>query len=710
MSKRGNAKSAPVQTEQNQSDEITNKQLDMLWSKIQNSPIKEKDLILKSLNETTLKVLRTRNNPYKKPVISGNTTRLIAFNFINLSEKYMKNYTMTSLIGFIYRMNEEYEPKGSENYISENDSKFANPYNKKVKELIVTKPRDLLKQQIMDTNARIENLKGKTDETSLKDLKTLSKTSYVLRAKFMKYEMALLKSSNDELKNKHVATAKSRDSVLESIRVNDIEIEKCVARVSYKENFDKTEFEKKSQAKKSTTEKSTEKSATGVESKELIIDIEPKVRPGMTSVPNLDKQDGNEEFRKRNLDSFIGELNNKKKLSEKYSEQVKELVKECKELEIALSEKASKLEEYQRAFKTLKDDYQKRIKTKQTTLLDNVEVDRYEPSEEDMNNLADEVKKELNILETAEEYADKHKQIIQDFLDTYLRYDPNEHVRSAYRPDSSDPERTELKNETVPERSIIPPEDTFYRWTRYDENNFEALRQATDDIYRERSDLEASIVPLGYFEGATIEEAQEKFDEFKRKYADEFETDVICAKFAVHNLMGPFKENRDRIDFYQKNTEIIKRMLDKQSEDAKIGKLLTTDRAKKKKDAEERKNPGGTKGSEYLRKLNPSLELEKHGAKHISELDKQDKKDQNDKKERETVTINDLPRDNNELTKDEVEIRVHSIKPKIGKGGRRIRGFAEQWNLHVPAEQTREDSAIVETPGEFQKKLLKKKV
>src|SRR4051812_16866160 len=86
--------------------------LTKLWNIIKTADQETRKKIIAGLPEKTLFLLRTKQNPYQKPVYKGNKDKLLCFNVINLREKYQQRFAMTSLIGFIYRMLDEFEPPG----------------------------------------------------------------------------------------------------------------------------------------------------------------------------------------------------------------------------------------------------------------------------------------------------------------------------------------------------------------------------------------------------------------------------------------------------------------------------------------------------------------------------------------------------------------------------------------------------------------------
>ena len=130
----------------------------------------------------------------------------------------------------------------------------------------------------------------------------------------------------------------------------------------------------------------------------------------------------------------------------------------------------------------------------------------------------------------------------------------------------------------------IPPQDTFHRWQYYMEVNFEALRTATDSIYHDRPDLDLALILYRGFEGPP-DEVSADFEKFYQKHQDEVISDIRAIDMGGWTLLGDFKANRDKINFYNKNTEVLKRILDRHAEDKKMGQELMRNRVRQAKAA-----------------------------------------------------------------------------------------------------------------------------
>ena len=118
------------------------------------------------------------------------------------------------------------------------------------------------------------------------------------------------------------------------------------------------------------------------------------------------------------------------------------------------------------------------------------------------------------------------------------------------------------------------------------EVNMEEIRNVVSCLYDEKPDLDFALHIYDVYEG-TQEEIDEKKKTFITKYNEELASDVKVIPLEKWALLGNFKENRERIDFYNRHTEVLKRILDKHEQDKKLGKDLMMKRvrtAKKKND------------------------------------------------------------------------------------------------------------------------------
>lgn len=167
--------------------------------------------------------------------------------------------------------------------------------------------------------------------------------------------------------------------------------------------------------------------------------------------------------------------------------------------------------------------------------------------------------------------------------------------------------------DTLATLRVVPSADVYYNWTRYTENHYEEIREAVAALYMEKPDLEFSVILYDAFK--TPEAAKT----FLQQHANEFKWGVEHIQNNAVCLLGPFKENRNRVDYYNKNTEVLKMMHDQQEADHKLGKDIMEKqvRVKKRKNIEEA-GPDAPGLAAYSRAMNVMTDL---GAKKIISVD-----------------------------------------------------------------------------------------
>jgi hypothetical protein len=692
----------PVREEAVRAQQSFEDDLDKLWIIIKKATPERAAEIMSQLDEKTITALRTKKNPYKKPIFKGNKNRVLAFHVINLTERYLQRFAMTSMIGFTYRMLDEYQPEESKKYPSENDALFGNPHVKKVNELKRNRPREIYTTRATEIAHRIAELRSSEGAGADVDaeLRTLAKESFIVRAKLHKYELQLLQEERKKSKDK----VKLLNAEIENIDLGIASAEKEIPKTQ--------EHIKNKLAYDASIEKYKKDNAG-----EGGVPMDTHMREAIAKKLGFTL----EQAESRSKPSYEQEIGNIKHAIMVKGDVAKLKRVESEELTLALKAVEANIAEQEKHMVDLKKEYSQKFRGATTSgpgavakvakpgpgkkgasadsgsavhPLDAVEPEPYVPTDEDIDAISKQVKSDLGIERTREEHTEYLQDIIQTFLDEYFVFNPDTHVQCAYKPNYEDPLRTPLEmdehrqiTEKEYERSLVPPDDTFFRWNRYTENNYEELRQATDDIYAEKSDFEFDIVPLEIFEGPN---AKEEMEAFNRKYADEVEADILGSTFGQHNLMGSWAQNREKRDFYNENTEIIKRILDENEESQKFGRKLNKQRAEKKK-AENIKETGphATGFSDY-KQSNPSQLLD-HGATEAKDIRTEDI----------------IPRDKGKPGEGEMEVGVTQIRPIRRRGGRRgFRGESEQWKFHISEEKMEPGQVKVNRPSGVHKKLI----
>jgi len=691
------------------SDTASTDNIEKIWKVFRKANPAQRAKLMEQLDEDTVTALRARGNPYRETALYKRKQgdRILAFSLFSPHEKYIERLAMTSLIGFLFRMLDEWTPKECEQYKSEMEPEFVRTYEEVVKKFMREKPAQVLKieeEQVVAklleiTTAIEERSKPKPEGDDLSDdegddttdriadlnvqLNELQKTLIETRAKKTAVGIDTLTQHIEE-----------HQPLLKSLTI-DVDRQKEV-RQSIKNTL------RELLAAKAATPPPIEDLATpepapnarGIEpmSKKLTYStIVEKIKVNKAKLDNITTVVAEAMAKLASHQAVIDELKGMLSDRREYMEdlQLEYYNSYMKDAATKTKPKKEKNPKPRGAPVTKKT---KKIPkaSPHHAAFSHLHMDNMDLTSEDEYHLKETVKEKLGMIKTQEEASDVILDQIEEFLYEYLVFNPDNHVKCAYKPNYKDPSRTPLKIDKKSgmivdeefERKLIPPIDTFKRWERYREAHYEELRQATDDIYCEKSDFEWAIVPLEMFEG---ENAKEKAEEWQRKHSKEVDFSIRTCYFNVVGLLGPWEQNRDAQNYYTKDTEVLKRMMDTHMEEERFASQMTKERMKKKK-AENVAENGGDEGLDEFLSSNPSG-LERYGAKR-------------------SLAAKDIPRDDHDLADDEVQIEVVELGAK--RVGRRWKPTSEKWKFHVPAEPLEEGQLVTKNAAEFQKELMDK--
>lgn len=317
-------------------------------------------------------------------------------------------------------------------------------------------------------------------------------------------------------------------------------------------------------------------------------------------------------------------------------------------------------------YKTL----QNRIKIhakKHSVRLKKLVVEDYNPTEEDIENIRQHVKKVLGISKTREEKLRSLKRKIALFLDEHFAYNPDNHAFCKYKPkfdreflseveqvnnnpNLSQEDKKEQINqllnmyredkETKYMRNLIPPEDTMVRFHRYEKAHHFELKQLTEEIYTDlvsNNPVENCIV---FYD--IIDDDQETIARFKQKYKHDFPANVETSKFGRWEYLADNEEILTNIDCQHK---LLKRLNERGAMDRKIANSMLKARAKlttpnlSKEDKEQ---------LDGIMKKN----MDSYNIPHANDIDKDD-----------YIKAEDIPKDFEPAPEDMVEVGVIEIRP-----------------------------------------------
>lgn len=233
------------------------------------------------------------------------------------------------------------------------------------------------------------------------------------------------------------------------------------------------------------------------------------------------------------------------------------------------------------------------LKGKDTT---GVKFEMYNLTDDDYEEAGNHAKKVLGISETREDHIDKYKSVIVSFLEKYLQYNPDLHVRSRHAPgyqkfisdkkykmfDVMEGDK-KARDAVVPKDIPVVPADTFCRLRRYVDANYEPLRQATDDIFCEKEIFAYAIRPYRVLEG-TPEERKESYERFKKDVSGVAMADIYDVNFGAWTILESFDKNREKYDYYGPKTELMKEIIEQNEKDEKDSFELVKERIKKNRD------------------------------------------------------------------------------------------------------------------------------
>lgn len=220
--------------------------------------------------------------------------------------------------------------------------------------------------------------------------------------------------------------------------------------------------------------------------------------------------------------------------------------------------------------------------------------------------------------------------IVKEFLEFMFQYNPDIHVRSSYKPNTKDTDRNILEtpsaqlamyelskkdplfkedlrqynidkliNETAKEKGekviepivpdkiktevtkyvseMIPPQDLYHRFTHYYDSNYEELQNIVEDLYCEKPCFETAINPY------CMHDTDDDAEKFINKHKDEVISTIFKAHTGKWNIISPFKQVRESMKFFNKNTAVLEQIAEQIEKDAKMGQELMKKRIKVQK-------------------------------------------------------------------------------------------------------------------------------
>jgi hypothetical protein len=283
----------------------------------------------------------------------------------------------------------------------------------------------------------------------------------------------------------------------------------------------------------------------------------------------------------------------------------------------------------------------------------------------------DEFEKTLSDPELMRKNLDLNKElmakrvIIKEFLEDMFQYNPDLHVRSAYKPNIDDPERDivntpaaqlaiyelKKKNPAFAEKwllyqrekkasekakpseeivsevrkyctEMIPPADIYHRFQYYYDSNYEELQDIVNNLYCDKSDLETAVNPYN------IHDDEQSADDFISKHKEEVVSTIYKAHTGKWNIMSNFKKVRESVRFFNKKTQVLEEIANQIESDSRLGADLMKKRIKikKKKNIKEQ----GPDDPAFLKWKESNTTLKDLGAEEINQKSYADESCPND--------------------------------------------------------------------------------
>jgi hypothetical protein len=230
---------------------------------------------------------------------------------------------------------------------------------------------------------------------------------------------------------------------------------------------------------------------------------------------------------------------------------------------------------------------------------------------------------------------------ISKFLDSLFKFDPDRHAVTHFRGNKGDSSRElfrtpELKaavtagntvRKVVPKShaptvsdidskgrdpvtpieltttTVIPSSDMFARFDRYREEHREELLAMTHNLYGTRPDMDIAVNVYA------IHNSPEEAKLFRHKHMDNVIAPITNIQMNRWALLGAYRENRERVDFLSRQTEVLKAMIDAREQQSHVATDIMKKRAKnKKKESVKEMGPDHPEFTRWAKDNRPSVE------------------------------------------------------------------------------------------------------
>jgi hypothetical protein len=175
------------------------------------------------------------------------------------------------------------------------------------------------------------------------------------------------------------------------------------------------------------------------------------------------------------------------------------------------------------------------------------------------------------------------RQVIKNTIDTLKDKTPVDNDRIAkleeiYKNALQDPERRHERYSAFESIAVadsaqpMPSYDVWQKWQVYEKHHYDAIRDLVEASYCEKPEMEYFVCVHDRYPNAEI--AQKAAESISTRKS----MPVICVENNQNVLLSDFKKNRERIEFYDGNDSLLKKIHDRVKDEQK----LAADMIKKK--------------------------------------------------------------------------------------------------------------------------------
>lgn len=475
---------------------VADKDIDDLINDLRTNPDK---IFNSDISEEQLLNITKKISPYSyiKPRDDSGDDEitLAAISHTNLEEDYQRRFLMTSMVGFIYRMYDEFQIDKDDRIWIEDSRKIEKLSDKEIYAPFT-----------------LEKIKGNIRQVN----------------KYVR-EYELIKEMTDKLKNQMITNELEGKEITEDEKKEEIRLDKSILSLTYIMTHLLTDIGIDAQRRTAELVESIKKYPDVFESIQEL-GYKPPAPPEQIAV--------SEQFCKLQIKNFI----------DKY-------------------------------FEYNPDEHVRSTFNK----------DKLTPDEQAKYDKIDKYRPTMELLKVRVDLEEKDNDL-KEILEDRETYNACMHLLSK-KPElikKLAEGGTELKDRLVPltqEKGLVehlPPDDTFHRWGYYTEVNMEEIRNVVAAVYDEKPVLDLAVQIYDIFKG-TPEDVEEQKKKWISKYNEELPSDVSMIPVGNWVLLANYKKNRDEINFYNRHTEVLRRIMEKHEEDKRLGKDLMLKRVKKAK-------------------------------------------------------------------------------------------------------------------------------